>query len=193
LHDALPIFTIDPFGPIAFDWQQIIVFISIASMALGAFAAIGQRNFKRLMAYSSIGHMGFALVGLAANSVEGVRGVVIYMLIYLAMTLGTFAFILGMRRKSGPVEEIGQLAGLYATNPVMAAILTVLMFSLAGIPPLAGFFAKWYVFLAAINAGLYTLAVIGVITSVIGAFYYLRIIKIMWFDEPVGGFLPMSG
>ena len=182
------------FEPIAADWQQIVVFVSIASMALGAFAAIGQTNIKRLMAYSSIGHVGFALVGLASNSQAGVRGVAIYMLIYLAMTLGTFAFILAMRRKEGNVEEIGDLAGLSSTNPVMATILTILMFSLAGIPPLAGFWAKWYVFLAAINAGLYALAVIGVLASVVGAYYYLRIIKIMWFDEPVGvGFLPMSG
>ncbi len=185
--------TVGAFEPIAPDWQQIVVFISIASMALGAFAAIGQHNIKRLMAYSSIGHMGFALVGLAANSQAGVRGVAIYMLIYLVMTLGTFAFILAMRRKEGNVEEIGDLAGLSNTNPVMATILTILMFSLAGIPPLAGFWAKWYVFLAAINAGLYALAVIGVLASVVGAYYYLRIIKIMWFDEPVGGFLPMSG
>ena len=185
--------TVGAFEPIALDWQQIVVFISIASMALGAFAAIGQRNIKRLMAYSSIGHMGFALVGLAANSQDGVRGVAIYMLIYLVMTLGTFAFILAMRRKEGNVEQIGDLAGLSDTNPVMATILTILMFSLAGIPPLAGFWAKWYVFLAAINAGLYTLAVIGVLASVVGAYYYLRIIKIMWFDEPVGGFLPMAG
>ena len=182
------------FEPLAADWQQIIVFVSIASMALGAFAAIGQTNIKRLMAYSSIGHVGFALVGLSANSQEGVRGVAIYLLIYLVMTLGTFAFILAMRRKEGNVEEIGDLAGLSNTNPVMATILTILMFSLAGIPPLAGFWAKWYVFLAAINAGLYALAVIGVLASVVGAYYYLRIIKIMWFDEPVGvGFLPMSG
>ena len=145
------------------------------------------------MAYSSIGHMGFALVGLAANSEAGVRGVAIYMLIYLVMTLGTFAFILAMRRKDGNVEQISDLAGLSATNPIMATILTILMFSLAGIPPLAGFWAKWYVFLAAINADLYALAVIGVLTSVVGAYYYLRIIKIMWFDEPVGGFLPMAG
>jgi NADH-quinone oxidoreductase subunit N len=115
------------------------------------------------------------------------------MLIYLVMTLGTFAFILSMRRKEGNVEQIGDLAGLSTTNPVMATILTILLFSLAGIPPLAGFWAKWYVFLAAINAGLYALAIIGVLTSVVAAFYYLRIIKIMWFDEPVGGFLPMSG
>jgi NADH-quinone oxidoreductase subunit N len=181
------------FEPLAADWQQIVTFIAIASMALGSFAAIGQKNIKRLMAYSSIGHVGFALVGLAANSQEGVRGVAIYMLIYLVMTLGTFAFILAMRRKEGNVEEIADLAGLSNTNPVMATILTILMFSLAGIPPLAGFWAKWYVFLAAINAGLYALAVIGVLTSVVGAYYYLRIIKLMWFDEPVGGFLPMSG
>jgi NADH-quinone oxidoreductase subunit N len=182
----------EAFEPSAADWQQIIVFVSIASMALGSFAAIGQRNFKRLMAYSSIGHMGFALVGLAANSEAGVRGVIIYMLIYVAMTLGTFAFIIAMRRKEGQVETIGDLAGLSSTNPVMATILTILLFSLAGIPPLAGFWAKWYVFLAAINADLYALAVIGVLTSVVAAFYYLRIIKIMWFDEPVGGFEPMS-
>jgi NADH-quinone oxidoreductase subunit N len=185
--------TVGAFEPIAADWQQIIVFISIASMALGAFAAIGQNNIKRLMAYSSIGHMGYALVGLAANSEAGVRGVAIYMLIYLVMTLGTFAFILAMRRKDGNVEQISDLAGLASTNPVMATILTILMFSLAGIPPLAGFFGKWYVFMAAINANLYALAVIGVLASVVGAYYYLRIIKIMWFDEPVGGFVPMAG
>ncbi|MER2534662.1 MAG: NADH-quinone oxidoreductase subunit NuoN [Rhizobiaceae bacterium] len=185
--------TMDAFEPIARDWQQIVVFIAIASMALGAFAAIGQRNIKRLMAYSSIGHMGYALVGLAANSEAGVRGVVIYMAIYLVMTLGTFAFILAMRRKDGNVEQISDLAGLSSTNPMMATIMTIMMFSLAGIPPLAGFWGKWYVFLAAIDAGLYTLAVIGVLASVVGAYYYLRIIKIMWFDEPVGGFVPMAG
>ena len=185
--------TMGAFEPAAADWQQIVVFVSIASMVLGAFAAIGQRNIKRLMAYSSIGHMGYALVGLAANSEAGVRGVVIYMLIYLVMTLGTFAFILAMRRKEGNVESIDDLSGLSSTNPVMATILTLLMFSLAGIPPLAGFFGKWYVFLAAMDAGLYTLAVIGVLASVVGAYYYIRIIKIMWFDESAGGFEPMAG
>jgi NADH-quinone oxidoreductase subunit N len=185
--------TVGAFEPVAADWQQIIVFIAIASMVLGAFAAIGQRNIKRLMAYSSIGHMGYALVGLSANTPEGVRGVAIYMLIYLVMTLGTFAFILAMRRKEGNVENIDDLAGLSSTNPMMATILTILMFSLAGIPPLAGFFAKWYVFMAAINAELYALAIIGVLASVVGAYYYLRIIKIMWFDESVGGFQPMAG
>lgn len=185
--------TVGAFEPAAADWQQIVAFIAIASMLLGAFAAIGQTNIKRLMAYSSIAHMGFALVGLAANSTEGVRGVVIYMLIYLVMTLGTFAFILAMRRKEGNVETIDELAGAASTNPVMATVLTILMFSLAGIPPLAGFWGKWYVFFAAVNAGLYPLAVIGVLASVVGAFYYLRIIKIMWFDEPVGNFVPMAG
>jgi len=185
--------TVGAFEPIAADWQQIIVFVSIASMLLGSFAAIGQRNIKRLMAYSSIGHMGYALVGLAANSTEGVRGVAIYMLIYLVMTLGTFAFILAMRRNQTNVENIEDLAGTSATNPLMATILTIMMFSLAGIPPLAGFWGKWYVFLAAINAELYALAVIGVLASVVGAYYYLRIIKIMWFDEPVGAFEPMAG
>ena len=185
--------TMEAFAPISPDWQQIIVFISIASMLLGSFAAIGQRNIKRLMAYSSIGHMGFALVGLAANSATGVRGVVLYMAIYLAMTLGTFAVILAMRRKEGNVENIDDLAGLSTTHPLMALVLTIMMFSLAGIPPLAGFWAKWYVFLAAINSGLYALSVIGVLASVVGAYYYLRIIKIMWFDEAVGSFVPVAG
>jgi NADH-quinone oxidoreductase subunit N len=137
--------------------------------------------------------MGYALVGLAPGTPEGVQGVIVYLAIYLVMTLGTFAFILAMRRKEGNVEQIGDLAGLSSTNPVMATVLTILMFSLAGIPPLAGFWAKWYVFLAAIESGLYALSVIGVLASVVGAYYYLRIIKLMWFDEPVGGFLPMSG
>ena len=184
--------TVGAFEPVSADWRQIVSFIAIASMVLGAFAAIGQTNIKRLMAYSSIAHMGFALVGLAANTTEGVRGVAVYMLIYLVMTLGAFAFILAMRRKEGNVETIDDLAGAASTNPVMATVLTVLMFSLAGIPPLAGFWAKWYVFFAAVNAGLYPLAVIGVLASVVGAFYYLRIIKIMWFDEPAGNFVPMA-
>ncbi|TCD14452.1 NADH-quinone oxidoreductase subunit NuoN [Oricola cellulosilytica] len=183
----------DAFAPVTADWRQIVVFIAIASMLLGAFAAIGQRNIKRLMAYSSIGHMGYALVGLAAGTLVGVKGVMLYMAIYLVMTLGTFAFILAMRRKDeGNVENIDDLAGLSATNPVMATVLTIMMFSLAGIPPLAGFWAKWYVFLAAIEAGLYPLAIIGVLASVVGAYYYLRIIKLMWFDESVGGFLPVA-
>jgi NADH-quinone oxidoreductase subunit N len=182
---------LDAFPTIVPQWQQIIIFISIASMALGAFAAIGQRNIKRLMAYSSIGHVGYALIGLAAGTPQGVQGVLIYMAIYVAMTLGTFACILAMRRKSGMVEDIDQLAGLARTQPVVALFFGALLFSLAGIPPLAGFFAKFYVFLAAIDAKLYALAVIGVVTSVVGAYYYLRIVKIMYMDEPADAFLPM--
>jgi NADH-quinone oxidoreductase subunit N len=174
-------------------WQQIMAFLAITSVLLGAFAAIGQTNIKRLMAYSSIGHVGFVLIGLAAATPEGVRGMMLYMVIYLAMTIGVFAVILSMRRSEGMVEDIGQLAGLSRTSPVMAFLLAMLMFSLAGIPPLAGFFAKWFVFVAAIKEGLYVLAVIGVLASVVGAFYYIRIIKIMYFDEPAEQFISMSG
>ncbi|MFD0987267.1 NADH-quinone oxidoreductase subunit NuoN [Methyloligella solikamskensis] len=179
------------------EWQQIVAFLAIASMALGAFAAIGQTNIKRLMAYSSIGHMGYALVGLAAGTEEGVASVIIYLAIYLVMTLGSFAFILALRRDGKYVEDIYQLAGLSQTNPMMAFMFGTLLWSLAGIPFLAGFFAKFYVFLAAINAELYALAVIGVLLSVVGAFYYLRIIKIMYFDEPLEPFAavprPLAG
>lgn len=181
----------DAFQPATFDWQQVIVFVSIASMVLGAFAAIGQRNIKRLMAYSSIGHMGFALVGLAAGTEDGVKGVVVYLAIYLVTTLGAFACILAMRRRDGMVEDIDELAGLSKTNPLMAFLLAMIMFSLAGIPPLAGFFAKYYVFVAAVNSGLYVLAVVGVLASVVGAYYYLRIIKIMYFDDSAAAFEPM--
>ncbi len=179
------------FPGITAEWQQIVVFVSIASMALGAFAAIGQRNIKRLMAYSSIGHMGFALIGLAAGTSQGVQGVLIYMAIYLTMTLGVFAVILSMRRAGGMVETIDQLAGLARTRPTMAFFMAMLLFSMAGVPPLAGFFGKFYVFLAAIQSGLYVLAVIGVLASVVGAYYYLAIVKIMYFDEPAEGFVPM--
>ncbi|MCP5084462.1 MAG: NADH-quinone oxidoreductase subunit NuoN [Alphaproteobacteria bacterium] len=189
---AMAIFTrvlIEAFPGVTKDWQQIIVFISIASMVLGAFAAIGQNNIKRLMAYSSIGHMGFALVGLAAGTAEGVRGVIIYMAIYMIMTLGTFACILAMRSKDeGQVEDISDLAGLARNDKLMAFVLAMLLFSLAGIPPLAGFFGKFFVFAAAIKEGLVALAVIGVLASVVGAYYYLRIIKIMYLDDPVQEF-----
>jgi len=184
--------TIVAFPSIVPQWQQIVVFVAIASMALGAFAAIGQRNIKRLMAYSSIGHMGFALVGLAAGTPEGIEGVLVYMAIYVSMTLGVFAVILAMRREGQMVEEIADLSGLARTHPAMAAFMALLLFSLAGIPPLAGFFAKWYVFVAAIHAGLFTLAVIGVVTSVVGAYYYLVIVKTMYFDEPGKPFAPMA-
>ena len=175
---------IGPFGELASSWNQIILFISIASMAFAAFAAIGQRNIKRLLAYSSIGHVGYALVGLAAATPEGVRGVLIYMALYMVMTVGAFAAVLAMRQKGQMVEEIADLSGLSKTNPAMAALIGIFMFSMAGIPPFAGFFAKLYVFLAAVNAGLYGLAIVGVLSSVVGAYYYVRIVKVMYFDEP---------
>jgi NADH-quinone oxidoreductase subunit N len=162
--------------------------MALASMALGSFAAIGQRNIKRLMAYSSIGHMGFALVGLAAGTEAGVQGVVTYMAIYLVMTLGAFAAIMSMRVNGKPVEQVSDLAGLSKTNSPMAFFFAMLMFSLAGIPPLGGFWAKWYVFSAAVDAHLYWLAVIGILTSAVSAFYYLRIVKIMYFDDSAPAF-----
>jgi NADH-quinone oxidoreductase subunit N len=165
-------------------WQQIFIFVSVASMALGSFAAIGQTSIKRLMAYSSIANIGYALIGLACGSEEGISGLVTYMIIYLAMTLGTFAIILSLRRRDVMFEKIEDLSGLSRTHPWLAFCLAAMMFSLAGIPPLAGFFAKFYVFAAAIKAGLVTLAVIGVVTSVVGAYYYLRVVRIMYFDEP---------
>jgi NADH-quinone oxidoreductase subunit N len=184
----------EAFLPILSDWRQIIVFVAIASMLLGSFAAIGQKNIKRLMAYSSIGHMGYALVGLSAGTETGVSGVVLYMTIYMVMTLGTFACIMAMRREDGTyVETVEDLAGLSSTKPFMALVLTALMFSMAGIPPLAGFFAKYFVFVAAIEAKLYALAIIGVLSSVVGAYYYLRIVKLMWFDEPKAHFARVSG
>ena len=185
---AIALFTrvmVGPFAEAIGQWQQVVEFISILSMAFGAIAAIGQNNIKRLLAYSSIGNMGFALVGLAAGTQEGVQGLVIYMLIYLATTLGTFACILAMRRKGVYLEQISDLAGLSRHDKGLAFVLAMLMFSLAGIPPLAGFFGKLFVFMAAVKAGLYVLAILGVVASVIGAYYYLRIIKIMYFDQPV--------
>jgi NADH-quinone oxidoreductase subunit N len=182
-----------PFGEWTAQWQQIVVFISVASMLLGSFAAIGQTNIKRLLAYSSIGHMGYALVGVAAGTAAGAQSVLIYMAIYVVMTVGTFGCVLLMRRNGQAVENIDDLAGLARTQPMFAAALAVFMFSLAGIPPLAGFFAKLYVFLAAIDAGLVALAVIGVLASVVGAFYYIRIVKVMYFDEAEEPLDPAAG
>jgi NADH-quinone oxidoreductase subunit N len=178
-----------PFGPITHDWQQIVIFLSIASMVLAAFAAIGQNNLKRLLAYSSIGHVGFALVGLSAGTAVGVEGVAVYMAIYIGMTICIFAAILSLRTTDGYVETIPQLAGLAQKRPFVAAIIAIVMFSFIGLPPLAGFFAKWQVFLAAIDAHLFALAIIGVLASAVSAFYYLRIIKVMYFDEPVSEFV----
>ncbi|WP_420404902.1 NADH-quinone oxidoreductase subunit NuoN [Nisaea sp.] len=174
---------LEPFGALVGEWQQIISLIAVLSMALGAVGALVQSNIKRLMAYSSIGHMGYALVGLAAANEAGAAGILVYLAIYLFMNVGTFACILAMRRQGQAVEDINDLAGLSKTHPGMAAMILVFMFSMAGIPPLAGFFGKWFVFMAAVEAGLITLAVLGVLASVIGAFYYLRIVKIMYFDD----------
>jgi len=183
--------TLGAFSGIGPQWQQVVSALAIASMGLGAFAAIGQTNIKRLMAYSAIGNIGYLLVGLAAGTPEGARGAIIYMVIYIAMTLGAFACILCMRRPEGMVEEIDDLAGLSQTNLGLATVLAIFMFSLAGIPPLAGFFAKFYVFIAAVKQGLWPLAIFGVLASVVGAYYYVRIVKIMFFDEPKGVFLPV--
>ena len=175
---------IGPFGGLVDQWQQVIWLISAASMVLGAFAAINQRNIKRLMAYSSIGHVGTALIGLTVAGEAGVQGVLIYMAIYLVMTIGAFACILCMRQGGRMVEGIDDLAGLAKSHPLVALALAVFMFSMAGIPPLAGFFGKFYIFLAAVEAGFYGLAVIGVLSSVVAAFYYLRVVKVVYFDAP---------
>jgi NADH-quinone oxidoreductase subunit N len=175
---------VGPFHGLLVEWRQVIWALSVASMVLGAFAAINQRNIKRLMAYSSIGHVGYALIGLAAGNAIGVRGILIYLTIYLFMNIGTFAIIISMRRGGKLVESIDDLAGLSRTQPALALALGIFMFSLAGIPPLAGFFAKLYIFMAAIDSGLNVLAVIGVVASVVGAYYYMRIVKLMYFDEP---------
>ncbi len=169
-------------------WQSLVVIVSIASMVLGALAAIGQSNIKRLMAYSSIGHMGYALIGLAVGNAAGVRGTLVYMVIYVFMTAGTFGCILAMRRKGRAVEQIADLSGLASNDPGLALALAVFMFSLAGIPLMSGFFAKLYIFFAAVQSGLWALAVIGVLTSVVGAYYYIRIIKVMYFDAPAERF-----
>ncbi len=171
-----------PFGHLLAQWRLLIIVLSVASMLLGALAAIGQTNIKRLMAYSSIGHMGYALIGLAAGGAAGVQATLIYLALYIAMSLGVFACIIAMRRQGRSVEAIADLAGLSAQRPGFALALAVLMFAMAGIPPLSGFFGKLYVFAAAVHAGLITLAVIGVLTSVVAAFYYLRIVKVMYFD-----------
>ncbi len=179
---------IGPFGHLTQQWHQLVVIVSIASMLLGALAAIGQTNIKRLMAYSSIGHMGYALIGLAAGTPDGIRGLLVYMVIYVFMNAAAFAGITAMRRNGRMVENISDLNGLSRNDPMLALVLAITMFSLAGIPILSGFFAKLYIFLAAVQTGQWTLAVIGVLTSVVGAFYYLRVIKVMYFDAPAERF-----
>jgi NADH-quinone oxidoreductase subunit N len=179
---------IGPFGHLLPQWQLLVEIISIASMVLGSLAPILQTSIKRLMAYSSIGHIGYALMGLAAGTASGTSGTLIYLATYLFMTLGSFGVILAMRRQGRSVEKISDLAGLGRNDGGLALAMTIFMLSMAGVPPLSGFFGKLYVFLAAIQSGLWALAVIGVVASVIGAYYYLRIIKIMYFDAPLGAF-----
>ena len=179
------------FGGLAAEWNQIVQFVAVASMILGAVGAIGQVNVKRLLAYSSINNVGFALIGLAAATPQGIGAVLFYMTVYMAMTLGSFLVVLQMRGEGGePVESLASLSGLARTRPGLAAAMAVFMFSLAGIPPLLGFWPKFSVFQAAIDANLYVLAVIGVVTSVVGAYYYLRVVKTMYFDEPATAFAP---
>ena len=183
---AIALFTrvmIGPFGDLVQHWQQIIILISIASMLVGAFAAINQTNIKRMLAYSSIGHVGYALTGLVVANEAGVRGIMIYMAIYLFMNIGAFACILTMRRSEKMVENISDLSGMSKSHPMVAMALAIFMFSMAGIPPLAGFFSKLYIFLAVIETKFYSLALIAVLSSVVSAFYYLRIVKVIYFDE----------
>jgi len=173
-----------PFINVISQWQTIIIFLSIASMILGAFAAIGQNNIKRLMAYSTIGHMGYALAGLATGVTQGIQSTIVYLTIYLVMNLGAFGCIFMMKRENVFYENINDLSGLSKNHPILAFGFLIVLFSLAGIPPLAGFFAKFYIFMAVIEAKMYTLAIIGLVTTVVSAFYYLRIIKIIYFDKP---------
>ena len=173
-----------PFVNVISQWQTIIIFLSIASMILGAVAAIGQSNIKRLMAYSSIGHMGYALAGIAAGTNAGIQSTIIYLTIYLVMNLGAFGCIFMMKRENIFYENINDLSGLSKNHPMLALSFLIILFSLAGIPPLAGFFAKFYVFMAVIEANMYALAIIGLVTTVVSAFYYLRIIKVIYFDKP---------
>jgi NADH-quinone oxidoreductase subunit N len=180
---------VEAMGPALHDWRQIVIFAALASILLGAVAAIGQTNFKRLLAYSSINNVGFALIGLAAGTERGIAGVLVYMTIYVVMTLGSFLVVLQMRGPDGePVESIASLSGMSRTRPGLALALAIFMFSLAGIPPLFGFYAKFAVFEAAVAAGLFPLAVVGIAASTIGAYYYLKIVKTMYFDDPAPPF-----
>jgi NADH-quinone oxidoreductase subunit N len=182
---------IEALGPAGMAWQQVVIFIALASILLGAVAAIGQSNIKRLLAYSSINNVGFALIGLAAGTPAGVAAVMSYLAIYIVMTVGSFICVLQMRDAQGrPVETIASLSGLSQNRPGLAAAFAIFMFSLAGIPPLFGFWAKFLVFDAAVAAGLTALAAVGIAASVIGAFYYLKIIKTMYFDAPAEPYEP---
>ena len=177
-------FMYSPFQGLITEWQYILVFMSIASMILGAVAAMSQSNIKRLMAYSSIGHIGYAIAGIAAGSENGFKSTLVYISIYVVMNIGAFSCILLMKRSGKYIEDIDELSGVSKNHPLLSLGLMIILFSLAGIPPLAGFFAKFYVFMAVIESQMYTLAIIGLVTTVVSAFYYIRIIKIMYFDEP---------
>ena len=181
-----------PFADFKMYWQQIIIFVSMASMLVGALGALAQTNLKRLLAYSSIGHVGFALVGIASGSAAGMKGVIIYLALYVLMSAGAFGCLLQMKRHGQYAESFDDLAGISRVHPQFAVALSVLMFSMAGIPPLAGFFGKWFVFLAAIESGLYGLAIVGVLSSVVACYYYLKVIKTMYFDEGGEAFDPMN-
>lgn len=178
----------EPFMALSDQWVQIIYFLSVASMIIGAFAGVAQNNIKRLLAYSSIGNMGYALIGVVVGTMEGAGAVVLYMLIYMAMTAGVFAVVMSMRRQGLAVYKISDLSGLSQTSPALAYAMLVLMFSMSGIPPAAGFFGKLVVFNAAVAGEYYVLATLGVLTSVVAAYYYLRVIKVMFFDEPADAF-----
>ena len=173
-----------PFVNIVDQWQSIIIFLSIASMILGGVAAIGQKNIKRLLAYSSIGHMGYALAGLATATTSGMQSTIIYLIIYLVMNVAIFGCVFMMRRENIFYEDINDLSGMSKNHPLLAVCFLITLFSLAGIPPLAGFFAKFYIFMAVIESKMYMLAIIGLLTTVVSAFYYLKIIKIIYFDKP---------
>ena len=178
----------EPFMALSDQWLQIIYFLSLMSMSVGAFAAIAQDNIKRLLAYSSIGNMGYALIGVVAGTAAGAGAVVLYLLIYMMMTIGVFAVVLSMRRQGLAVYKISDLSGLSTTAPGLAYAMAILMFSMSGIPPAAGFFGKLVVFNAAVAEGYYILATLGILTSVVGAYYYLRVIKVMFFDEAADAF-----
>ncbi len=177
-----------PFGHLTTQWQLLVELVAICTMVLGALAAIPQTNIKRLMAYSSIGHMGYAMIGLAVGTPEGVRGTLVYLATYLFMTVGVFSCIIAMRRQGRPLERIADLSGLSRTNPLLALAMAAFMFSMAGVPPLSGFFGKLFVFAAAVQSGLWTLAVIGIVTSMVGLYYYWRVVKVMYLDAPEPAF-----
>ncbi|NBO19351.1 MAG: NADH-quinone oxidoreductase subunit NuoN, partial [Proteobacteria bacterium] len=188
---AMSLFTrllLQPFGELVMQWQQVVIFAAVLSLIVGALAAIMQTNIKRLLAYSSIGHAGFMLIALASGNAAGVQAMLIYLAVYVCMSAGIFGCVLQMRREGVYVENIKDLSGLSQTNPLMAILISLFMFAMAGIPPMAGFFSKMYVLLAATQAGLTWLAVLGVLASVVSCYYYIRVVKVMYFDEPAQPF-----